>query len=407
MSLKLSTALLTEQAARKAVPAFTKIHGHPSRGHRNILREEVLKALGIVDMPDTDHRLIGELTKTAEYRRITGEEEEYEEMDKPLPYDEDIDHDNMSPEEVKMAEAQHLQLLTMWHVRKGTLLGVGDQIRKALDQKYHKRLEKKIIGYKNVTIRQYFEHLDQQWCSLETHVVKELKAHALRGWQRLEEDEDLGGFAKRLEDDVACLKEDKISISEEDMLQHFMEQILESGLFDEKDVREFNMQDNDDKDWENTVEHWEKTLNAMELFNRSAGGTAKKARFESETAAYITEAIQMAKEEAVAEDRAEYAQSRRQGEEEATALINLLQGQKDDRVQESTASSNTIQAVLAVQEDMKKEIALLKRQNKNLSRTAANARRATTATQPAAPKKEPAATPSDSNSKSHALNSAG
>ena len=44
----------------------------------------------------------------------------------------------MSPDKIKMAEAEHLQKLTPWHVRKGTLLGVGDQIRKALDKKFYK-----------------------------------------------------------------------------------------------------------------------------------------------------------------------------------------------------------------------------------------------------------------------------
>ena len=106
MLLKFSTALLTEEAARKAVPPFTKIHGHPSRHDRNVLREEVLKALGAVDMPDTDHGLIGELAGTTEYRRITGNGEPYEVPDKPLPYNDQIDHDEMSAEEVKMAEAE-------------------------------------------------------------------------------------------------------------------------------------------------------------------------------------------------------------------------------------------------------------------------------------------------------------
>ena len=216
----------------------------------------------------------------------------------------------MSPDEVKMAEAEHLQKLTSWHVRKGALLGVGGQIRKALDKKFYKRLEKKVIGYKKVTVCQYFDHLDEKWSPLETHVVKELKAHALRGWRRLEEDEDLGEFAKRLDDDVACLAEGGIKISMEDMLQHFMEQILESGLFDEKDVQEYNQQDPADKDWDNTVDHWESILNAMERFERGAGGTAKKAKFESENAVYIKERIQMANEEALAEMRAEQAATR-------------------------------------------------------------------------------------------------
>ena len=73
--------------------------------------------------------------------------------DKHLPYNDTINHDIMSPNEVKMAEAEHLQKLTPWYVQKGTLLGVGDQLRKALDKKICKRLEKKVIGYKNVTVQ--------------------------------------------------------------------------------------------------------------------------------------------------------------------------------------------------------------------------------------------------------------
>ena len=55
------------------MPPFTKIHGHPSRGDRNAMREEAMQALGAVDVPDSDHGLVGELAKPAEYRRITRE----------------------------------------------------------------------------------------------------------------------------------------------------------------------------------------------------------------------------------------------------------------------------------------------------------------------------------------------
>ena len=129
--------------------------------------------------------------------------------------------------------------------------------------------------------------MGDKWCQHETHIVKELRAHTLLGWKRLEEDEDLGGFAKRPKDNVACLAEDDIKRNDADMFQHFMEQILESVLFDKKDVREYNQQDADDKDWDNTIEHWEDVLNAMERFNCGAIGTAKKAKFERENAAYI------------------------------------------------------------------------------------------------------------------------
>ena len=107
------------------MPPFTKIHGHPSRGDRNAIREEALQALCAVDIPDSDHGLVGELAKPTKFRRITRKADDYNEPDKPLPYSDEIDHDVMSLDEIKMAEAEHLQKLTSWHVRKGTLLGVG------------------------------------------------------------------------------------------------------------------------------------------------------------------------------------------------------------------------------------------------------------------------------------------
>ena len=272
--LTFSTALLTEEAARKAVPPFTKIHGHPSCGDHNTLKDEVLQALGAVDVPDSNNGLISELAKPANFKRITGEDEDYDVLDKPLPYDDSIDCNIMSPDKVKMVEAEHIQRLTSWHVRKRTLLGVGDQFRKALDKRFYKRLEKKVIGYKNVTVTQYFDYLDNKQCLLETHVVRELKAHALRG--RLEEDKDLGKYSKILKDDTACLKEGGIKISDVNMPQHSMEQTLESGLFDEN--QEYDQQDPDDKDWGNTDDHWESVLGPRRhrAFQSRRGWNSKK-----------------------------------------------------------------------------------------------------------------------------------
>ena len=190
------------------------------------------------------------------------------------------------------------------------------------------------------------------------------------------------------------------------MPQHFMEQILESGLFDEKDVREYDQQDPADKDWDNTVDHWENILDAMERFERGAGRTSKKARFENENAAYIKDRIQMAKEEALAEMRAEQAVARKQDTEEANILINLLQGSTNTQAKEATTSSSSLEAIMAVQEDMKKQITALKRQNQALV-SASKSASTTSSTRPSAVKDVTPATPSTAASTGHALNSAG
>ena len=96
--VKFETAKLTEQAARDAVPPFTRILGRPNRQHRDQLRDEAVEALTTVDVIEDEQNLVGELTAGDEYNRITEDEYEYQPMEKPLPYDTDINPDTMSAE---------------------------------------------------------------------------------------------------------------------------------------------------------------------------------------------------------------------------------------------------------------------------------------------------------------------
>ena len=144
----------------------------------------------------------------------------------------------------------------------------------------------------------------------------------------------------------------------------------------------------------------------MERFERGAGGIAKKAKFENENAAYIKELIQMVKEEALVEMQAEQAAARKQDTEEVNALINLLQGRINTQAKEAVTSSSSLEAIMAVQEDMKKHIAALKRQNQALV-SASKSASTTSSTHPSAAKDVTPATPCTAASTDHALNSAG
>ena len=64
-------------------------------------------------------------------------------------------------------------------MRQGTLEGIYDNIRKAIDKPYHKQLKKRTIGYRKIKIRDYFSHLDRKWCKLDTGTIKKMKAALL------------------------------------------------------------------------------------------------------------------------------------------------------------------------------------------------------------------------------------
>ena len=92
---------------------------------------------------------------------------------------------------------------------------------KAVDEKYYKKLKKPIIGYKTVTIKQFFDHLDTKWCRINTAVRKEMKDHYFRGWE-LDDEEAVDDFAKRLDEEQAILGEDGVEISDQDKLDHYL-----------------------------------------------------------------------------------------------------------------------------------------------------------------------------------------
>ena len=132
----------------------------------------------------------------------------------------------------------------------------------------------------------------------------------------------------------------------------------------------------------------------MKRFERGAGGTAKKAKFESKNTAYIKERVQMAKAEALAEIRAEQAAAWKQDLEEENAPINLLQGRTDVGRHHCRAGGP------------KKQVAALTRQNQALISVAKSINN-TSATRVSAPEKDAAAIPNTAASTGLAVNSAG
>ena len=71
--MKIRAAKDTEQAAYAQIPAFTKIHGRPTRKDYNALLDEAMVALSEVDMPflqNVNHGLLGKVCSAAKYQRI-------------------------------------------------------------------------------------------------------------------------------------------------------------------------------------------------------------------------------------------------------------------------------------------------------------------------------------------------
>ena len=57
--------------------------------------------------------------------------------------------------------------------------GVNENIRDTLDLHFYSALENEDYGYLNVPPRQYFVHLEQEYCPLDVIAIDDIKSHAL------------------------------------------------------------------------------------------------------------------------------------------------------------------------------------------------------------------------------------
>ena len=75
-----------------------------------------------------------------------------------------------------------------------------------------------------------------------------MKDHYYRGWQ-VENDEDINDYVKRLNEEQEKMSQDGITISTDDKLQHFMEEMYDSGQFDRRDYRDWEDRPDFEKTW--------------------------------------------------------------------------------------------------------------------------------------------------------------
>ena len=52
---------------------------------------------------------------------------------------------------------------TSWYTRQGALQAICKNTQDALDKAYYEQLQDDLIGYKLVTIEDYFKHIDDTW----------------------------------------------------------------------------------------------------------------------------------------------------------------------------------------------------------------------------------------------------
>ena len=89
------------------------------------------------------------------------------------------------------------------------------------------------MGYNLVTIQDYFRHLNDTWCKIDTKKVKKMLTTFNESWDQCMH---ITKFAKNLEKDQTYLQTTGIVISEASKLQFYTDQMIDSEMFDKQDI---------------------------------------------------------------------------------------------------------------------------------------------------------------------------
>ena len=234
-----STAKQAETTAHESARAkpFTRVHGRPTRKNYETIKEEASALASEVEDityawsrdAANEYGLLADIIGFDNYDNLTGIDT-YAAPPEPATYDPAIT--NLTPTHTrKRMEEEWEAVRQSWFIRKGFLRGVVDNLRDALDEQYYAQLKHRLTAYRNITPFQILEHLNSRWCPLDVHAKKKLKQDYYTEWDG---EIHLTAFGKRLDDEQIRIERFGITISDEDKLQFYLEQMYASNHFETK-----------------------------------------------------------------------------------------------------------------------------------------------------------------------------
>ena len=155
---------------------FTKIDVKPTRRVKDNLLTEVKKVLVGVCVTGfiftSKYGLLVEIIGKTEFDTLSGKN--YQEPPEGDPQDKNIFD--------KGAQRLYHNFMAACFTRSGSCEAICQNIRKAQPEKYYEQLEEDIMGYNEVKILDYSDHLDKRWCKMDTRTRKMMRKEFYQPW---------------------------------------------------------------------------------------------------------------------------------------------------------------------------------------------------------------------------------
>ena len=353
--MKVTSGKQAQAAVSEAVRAtpFTRIPGRLTRRDYITLRNEACEVACNIDSEyewSGDYGHLAIVTGSPEYLTITttsGTPITYIPKEAPGAFNPAITAATTEFQvRKKMAEWEAKR--EAWYTLCGVEEGLCKNFRDAVDEQYYRQLKKPIIGYRGIKIKTYLDHLETKWCKLDTNAITEMKASYYEKWNPTNHITD---FVKRLDKDQAQLATSNITISNEDKLQFYIEQMYASRTFQRDAMMKWEEKAMANKTWDNAKAYFEEETSKEETYRNNSNGSTADSKYES--------AVNMEENTSDGDMLREYLDSIKETQKESAQKAEYLQ--QMSTTNETMANMNTkFQQQLSAQDD---QIAALFKQN--------------------------------------------
>ena len=274
-----------EQAAYDVIRThtITRLNHKPTRVDLINMKEEIETTLVNIDISETygdatvddegnNYGCLAGIYTVDEYLQHTTCD--WAELTEPDYYDPNIT-DAMARHVRKRMEEVHDQKIVDYWTWKGTMKGLAENIRDAIEEKYYIALKHPKTKYNTVLPLEILEHVQDNFAPMDTRSKKTMRAQYYQPWN-VGEGELLDSFTQRLVNKRVILQFNGVNINDDELNEHYIEQMYASRQFAPDEMKAWEENDEGDKnDWDFIVDYFSTKMVAINKYLQNNGDEIK------------------------------------------------------------------------------------------------------------------------------------
>jgi hypothetical protein len=256
-----------------------KIVGQPTTSTVNHLRQQIAKIAAAVKTTSWGgrHGHLALVLNDAEYRTVTGNPDIIiDRLTTPPIVAAGLTNTTTLTNRASITGLHNLSCQEFWKQEAVDALIVDKIVREAVDPTYVEELEDDYVGYSGQTIKTIVQHLRAEWCIVTTLEKKQAAQAFHVQWDCTSH---ITKFARELDKQQKLCRDIGVPAAEATKIQHYVESMYASEMFDDKEMQAWEIKPSADKTWDATKAHFVAIYKSKEKFN--AEREARSGGFES------------------------------------------------------------------------------------------------------------------------------